>query len=116
MIAQFEHGAILQPIFVALPYRRYGIATRLLLSSAKRLIEQGCAELHSRCNLGNEASMAWHAKCGFVEVPEEWPAGHRANIYSMEAERQERLKLPTAIETRALAEFWRNERDRLKRY
>lgn len=115
IIAQCERGAILQPIFVAQKYQRFGIATRLLSASATSLLEQGCDELHSRCNLGNEASMAWHAKCGFVEVPEELSAGHRANIYLLEAERQERLKLPTAKNTRALAEFWKNERDRLKR-
>jgi GNAT superfamily N-acetyltransferase len=113
-IAECEPGAILQPIFVAPAYQRLGLATRLLTVSAKSLLEQGYEELHSRCNLGNEASMAWHAKCGFVEVPEELPAGHRANIYSQEAERQERLNLPTAKEMRALADHWRNERDRLR--
>jgi len=113
IIARCKDGALLQPIFVDLTYQRRGLATLLLTASAKSLVEQGCKELGSRCNLGNEASMAWHAKCGFVEFPGELPAGHRANIYSLEAERQERLGLPTAKEMRALADFWRNERDRL---
>ena len=112
-IARFEHGAILQPIFVAPAYHRRGVATRLLSESAKRLVDLGCEELRSRCNLGNAASMIWHAKCGFVEIPDEMSAGHRANIFSQEAERYERLNLPNANEMRTLAEFWISERERL---
>ena len=114
MIAHFEHGAILQPIFVAQKYRRQGLATLLLRASAKTLQEQGCLVLHSRCNLGNAASTAWHIKCGFIEIPDAWSAGHRANIFSMEAERQAKLNLSTAKETSALAEFWSGERERLE--
>ena len=113
IIARSENGALLQPIFVSINYRRHGLATQLLAASARSLAEQGCEELHSRCNLGNEASMAWHVKCGFSEIPEGLPAGHRANIYSQEAERQERLNLPSAKEMRALADLWKKERDRL---
>ncbi len=113
IIARCDDGALLQPIFVGPAYQRHGLATQLLAASAKSLVKQCCEELHSRCNLGNDPSMAWHAKCGFVEFPEELPAGHRANIYSLEAERQERLNLPTAKEMRARADFWRNERNRL---
>ena len=95
MIAQGEQGNTLQPIFVAPREQRRGIATQLLVGSAKHLADHGLAELRSQCNLGNEVSMAWHANCGFQEIPSHLAAGHRANIYTQEAERQERLQLST---------------------
>ena len=113
MIAQGEHGVTLQPIFVTPSEQRRGIATQLLVASAKYLADNGGAELRSQCNLGNEASMAWHVHCGFQEIPSHFAAGHRANIYMQEAERQERLRLPTAPSMRTLAQHWANERDRL---
>ena len=113
MITESEHGVTLQPIFVAPIVQRQGIATLLLVASAKYLADHGIAELRSQCNLGNDASMAWHVQCGFVENPSRFPAGHRANIYLQEAERQDRLHLPTAQATRALAEHWANIRDEL---
>ena len=113
MIAEGKHGITLQPIFVAPSVQRQGIATLLLVASCKYLADHGIAELRSECNLGNEASMAWHNQCGFKEIPMHFPAGHRANIFLQEAERQERLQLPTAQATRALAEHWAIERDRL---
>ncbi|MEQ1829309.1 MAG: GNAT family N-acetyltransferase [Pirellula sp.] len=113
MIAEGEHGVTLQPIFVAPREQRQGIATLLLVATAKYLADHGIAELWSQCNLGNEASMEWHVQCGFTEIPTHFSAGHRANIYMQEAERQERLQLSTAQATRALAEHWANERDRL---
>ena len=113
MIAQGEHGFTLQPIFVFPSEQRRGIATQLLVASAKYLADHGVAELRSQCNLGNEVGIAWHAHCGFQEIPAHFPASHRASIYMQEAERQERLQLPTAHSTRALAQQWANERDRL---
>ena len=93
--------------------QRQVIATQLLVTSARTLADHGIAELRSQCNLGNEASMAWHAQCGFTEIPSHVPAGHRANIYLQEAERQEQLQLSTAPATRDLAEYWAEVRDRL---
>ncbi len=113
MITEGELGVTLQPIFVSPMEQRQGIATLLLVASAKYLVDHGIAELRSQCNLGNDASMAWHAQCGFVEIPSHFPAGHRANIYLQEAERQERLQLPTAQASRTLADYWANIRDEL---
>jgi GNAT superfamily N-acetyltransferase len=113
MIIQSEQGVTLQPIFVAPSEQRQGIATQLLVASAKYLADRGIAELRSQCNLGNEASMAWHVHCGFKEIPSHFAAGHRANIYRQEADRQEKLRISTAQATRALAEHWANERDGL---
>ncbi len=113
ILAETEHGATLQPIFVSPIVQRQGIATSLLVGSTKYLAENGIAELRSQCNVGNEASIAWHAHCLFSEIPSHFLAGHRANIYRQEAERQERLQLPTAQATRVLAEHWANIRDEL---
>jgi GNAT superfamily N-acetyltransferase len=114
MIDRGKHGPVLQPIFVDPEYQRRGIGTSLHLDAIQALVEQSAHQLHSRCNLGNQASVAWHLKCGFTEICNRWTAGHRANIYSQEAERQERLQLPTAAAMRELATYWADERERLE--
>jgi RimJ/RimL family protein N-acetyltransferase len=107
-------GPVLQPVFVAPGQQRRGVATALLFDGLLSLTEQSEQRIHSRCNLGNEASLAWHKQSGFTEVPCRWAAGHRANIYLQEAERQELLRLPTATAVRELAEFWADQRARLE--
>lgn len=114
MIDRCKHGPILQPIFVAPSHQRRGLATRLLYDTLQCLASRSEKELHSRCNLGNDASMAWHLRCGFIEMPSQWAAGHRANIYRQEAERHELLGLPTAAAMRELADHWADERERLE--
>jgi GNAT superfamily N-acetyltransferase len=114
MIECGKHGPLLQPIFIAPEYQRCGIATRLLLEAVQTLSASGEMRLHSRCNLGNEPSLAWHLHCRFEEIPSRWTAGHRANIYSQEAERQKMLQLPTANDIRELADYWADQRDRLE--
>ncbi|XZE17550.1 GNAT family N-acetyltransferase [Pirellulaceae bacterium SH449] len=114
MIAHGELGPILQPIFVATGYQRRGIATNLLLASLQDVSMGAEHRLCSKCNLGNEASMSWHLRCGFIEEPCRWTAGHRANIYTQEAERQEMLGLSTATAARELADFWSKQRTRLE--
>lgn len=114
MIHRCKLGPILQPIFVATSHQRQGIATRLLDDALLGLASRAETQLHSHCNLGNVASMAWHLRYGFIEVPNRWAAGHRANIYWQEAERLELLGLPTAAAMRELADHWANERERLE--
>lgn len=120
MIGRGKVGPVLQPIFVTPSHQRRGIATELFLNSVKELVElvelmeNSVTCIHSRCNLGNEASLAWHLKCGFTEIPNRWTAGHRANIYRQETERQELLQLPTAPAMRELANYWAQQRERLE--
>lgn len=114
MIVRGKHGPVLQPIFVAPSHQRRGVATHLLFNALQCLAAEPENRIHSKCNLGNEASMAWHLQCGFIEVPCCWTAGHRANIYLQEAERQELLGLPTAVAMRELADFWGEQRMRLE--
>lgn len=113
MIDSCKYGPILQPIFVAPSHQRQGLATNLLHDTLLCLASRSEQHLHSRCNLGNDASMAWHLHCGFTEVPTLWAAGHRANIYRQEAERHELLGRPTAAAMHALADHWADERERL---
>ena len=113
MIDRCKLGPILQPIFVSPSHQRQGLATSLLNDTLQSLASRAETELYSRCNLGNDASMAWHLNCGFIEVPTPLAAGHRANIYRQEAERHELLGLPTAAAMRELADHWADERERL---
>lgn len=113
MIDSEKMGPVLQPIFVAPGHQRRGIATRLLYSALQSLTGQSVNRMFSKCNLGNEASVAWHLQCGFKEIPNQWTAGHRANIYSQEAERQQFLKLPTATAMKELARYWTQQSHRL---
>lgn len=114
MIDRCKHGPILQPIFVAPSHQRQGLATNLLYDTVQSLASRAETQLHSRCNLGNDASMAWHLRCGFIEELSQWATGHRANIYRQEAERHELLGLPTAAAMRELAKHWADERERLE--
>jgi GNAT superfamily N-acetyltransferase len=114
MIDRCKLGLILQPIFVAPSHQRQGLATKLLYDTVQSFASRAETKLYSRCNLGNDASMAWHLCCGFIEEPSPWAAGHRANIYWQEAERHELLGLPTAAAMRELADRWADERERLE--
>lgn len=114
MIDRGKHGPVLQPLFVAPSHQRRGVATHLRFNALQCLAAEPGNPIHSKCNLGNEASMAWHLWYGFIEVPCHWTAGHRVNIYLQEAERQELLELPTAVAIRELADFWGEQRKQLE--
>lgn len=65
------HGApvgYLEGIFVKEPYRRQGIALRLLGACEQWAREQKCAEFAGDCALPNAASRLFHLKAGFMEV------------------------------------------------
>ena len=53
-------------------------------SSAAR----GTRIVPDHCHLANEASLAWHRRCGFEEIPDFGIAGHRRNYYRHELERR----------------------------
>jgi len=114
LIGRGKVGPVLQPIFVVPSHQRHGIATELFLSAIDTLMKNSVTRIHSKCNLGNEASLAWHLQCGFTEIPNRWTAGHRANIYRQETERQELLQLSTAPAMRELANYWAKQRERLE--
>lgn len=58
----------LEGIFVEEEFRHKGYAKQLLKECEKWAKEQGCTEFASDCELGNDASLAFHTKMGFEEV------------------------------------------------
>ena len=58
----------LEGIFVAEPYRNQGYARDLLTACEAWAREKGCVEFASDCELGNDASLAFHLNVGFEEA------------------------------------------------
>ena len=58
----------LEGIFVAEPYRNQGYARDLLTACEAWAREKGCSEFASDCELGNDASLAFHLNVGFEEA------------------------------------------------
>ena len=65
--------------------------------------------------LANTASVAWHARFGFRELPSSWVAQARARHYGYELERLKQLGRaePELHEIEELAKHWRRESQRL---
>lgn len=58
----------LEGVFVEEDFRKRGYG-KLLISACEVWVgEQGCTEFASDCELGNEASLAFHLRCGFEEA------------------------------------------------
>lgn len=92
LIRRCPGGPLLNAVFVRPRWRRTGLATALLRQATAALVAAGETVLHSRCVLGNEASLSWHLRSGFRELPDLLVAGHRARIYADELERERRLR------------------------
>jgi aminoglycoside 6'-N-acetyltransferase I len=58
----------LEGIYVEEAHRRRGVAAALLARCEAWAGERGCAEFASDCELGNEASRAFHLGAGFREA------------------------------------------------
>lgn len=58
----------LEGIFVSRPFRRQGIARRLLASCEDWARQRGCREFASDCELTNRDSLAFHLSVGFMEA------------------------------------------------
>ncbi len=58
----------LEGIFIEEAFRNRSCATELLSACEKWAREKGCEEFASDCELGNEASFAFHSKAGFSEA------------------------------------------------
>ena len=58
----------LEGIYVKEDRRKRGIAAALLRAGEAWAAEQGCREFASDCELGNEASIAFHRRVGFTEA------------------------------------------------
>ena len=58
----------LEGIYVRPGHRRKGIAKELVQFAKQWARSRGCAELASDCEIGNEASRAFHERTGFAEA------------------------------------------------
>ena len=107
LVRSIRRGPILQPIIVHPTQQRRGLATALLSAVVNALHAAGDAWLFSRCQLGNAASLAWHGKNGFQEIPNYFAATHRWRHFAWLAEHFEHAQQPDkAGEMRQLADHW----------
>ena len=116
LIVAGNASPVVQPLFVHPKHQHQGWGTTVMKAVVNRLLDIGCVRLYSRCHLGNAPSLKWHAKFGFVELPDVWIAAHRARHFQYEAERHTRLgDLPEEelIKLRQEEDWWWDEWRRL---
>ena len=107
LVRSIRRGPILEPIMVHPAHQRRGLGTALLSASLHALNAGGAATLYSRCHLGNAASLAWHEKSGFQEIPSYFAATHRWRHFAWLADHFEYVRQPDqARQMRQLAEHW----------
>lgn len=70
LVIEHETGPFLDMLFVAPAWHRHGLATALTSEAINELYADGVETLRSCYFIGNEESMAWHKKFGFVEEPD----------------------------------------------
>lgn len=58
----------LEGIYVKQEYRKQGYAKELLAKCEEWVLEKGCTEFASDCELDNDASFQFHIKMGFTEA------------------------------------------------
>jgi hypothetical protein len=117
LVKDRPEGPLLDCIFVRPGHGRKGWATALAAHAVNGLIRRGAALLRSGALLANGASLAWHARFGFREVPNVWVAGARWRYYSYELERHDRLGDLSPAERADLdaeVRFWAAESNRLE--
>ncbi len=67
LLIEHETGPFLDMLFVAPEWHRHGLATALASEAINTLHAAGVEALRSCYFVGNEESMSWHKKFGFVE-------------------------------------------------
>ncbi len=116
--ALVKQKPLLDFLFVVPEYARRGLATAVTTRAVNTLVELGETELESGTRLANAASLAWHERFGFREVPCASVAAARWRCYVYELERHEELGdlSPEAYaELVALERYWWNESERLEK-
>jgi RimJ/RimL family protein N-acetyltransferase len=117
MVTSTEYGPLLYLLFVAPRWQRRGLARAMVSAAINKLHELGERTLTSRYHIGNEQSMVWHQRFGFVEAPDL----RRAKLYLQQARvelwRRERIG-PLTVEERenlaAAVARWQSEVERLE--
>ncbi|MGH9836140.1 MAG: GNAT family N-acetyltransferase [Blastocatellia bacterium] len=118
MITSTENGPLLYLLFVAPEWQRGGLATAMVAATINELHHQGEKTLTSKYHIGNEASLAWHQRFGFVEEPDLRRARLYQQHFGHELWRREKIGDLTAEEReRLVAENarWKAEVERLER-
>jgi ribosomal protein S18 acetylase RimI-like enzyme len=110
-------GPHLDCLFTHPAYGRRGLATALVARVVRALRRCGERQLLSCAMLANEASLRWHRRFGFLEVPDLLVASYRRLCYEHEVDRHRELNdLPEAELARLVetAAHWRKEVWRLQ--
>jgi len=118
MVTSAENGPLLYLLFVAPQWQRRGLATAMVSAAINELHELGEKTLTSRYHIGNEQSLSWHQRFGFVEEPDM----RRARLYLQQARvelwRREKIGPLTAEEREKLTAVvtrWESEVENLER-
>jgi len=117
LLIHSEYGPYLNPLFVRPRWQQRGLATALVSSAVNGLYTAGEKTLLSACHIGNEASLAWHHRFGFVEEPDMQLARLRLRYFYHELARRETLNNLTHSERGELetsVQFWKAEVKRLQ--
>jgi ribosomal protein S18 acetylase RimI-like enzyme len=97
----------MEPIMVSPGHQRRGLGSALLATAIQSLQQSGVDVLGSRCHLGNIASLNWHKRNGFREIPNFFAASHRAMHFQWLAEHHSSRNQPQqAAEMLRQAEHW----------
>jgi len=114
LVKRREQGPLLDCVFVHPWYGRQGWATALVTRAVRALLAEAASKLQSQVHLANEASLAWHQRFGFREVPDFWVASYRARFYAHELERRKDLSEAERALLGQLADCWWAEACRLE--
>jgi RimJ/RimL family protein N-acetyltransferase len=117
MVTLTKNGPLLYLLFIAPEWQRCGLATAMVSAAINELHELGDKTLTSKYHIGNEQSLAWHQRFGFVEEPDL----RRARLYLQQARvelaRRDKIGPLTAEELAKLTadvERWKAEVERLE--
>ena len=116
LVKQREQGPLLDCLFVHPWHGRQGWAAALVTRVVRALLAEGASKLESHVHLANDASLAWHQRFGFREVPDFWIASYRARFYAHELERRKDLSEAERAQLGQLADYWWAETHRLDQW
>jgi len=90
LLREFRLGPLLNLVFVDPAVQRRGLAGALLARAVAALPEDNPL-IFSSARLANAPSLAWHERCGFLEVPNLQVLRMRAQHYDEELRRHQEL-------------------------
>ena len=104
MVKQRQSGPLLDCLFVCPGQARKGLGTALVNRVVEGLLQRGETQLVSYAMLANDASMAWHHRFGFREIPDLYVSSLRHRFFFQELERHRRLADLSLADLAALEE------------